>query len=288
VNSYTLTGRVSSLSVALASWLRSHQGKTVLPYNNPTGTELRLTPLHSNCGGVSYIDQPGCTLTLKGLQLHVSCVPSLNWIEKAVLKALRKTGITCTPIFGKKRSSSTAVIRTLPQPPRVQTKTATTPKPKKKVDPTNATSKFRSVEEACKAAERDAEGWIVITNRAWNTAKDSNYGDPDYVYNALMALGLAAFLNSKGGLKQSWEFHLKTNGPHNYCAHSSEGTLAQFPGEYHVNHEGRRYCIESHIKRGNGSGSDAIRIYLCQPEVPGQPVIVGSIGPHLPILTRGH
>jgi hypothetical protein len=116
--------------------------------------------------------------------------------------------------------------------------------------------KYATVEEACRAAERDANGWIVMTNRAWSTAKDSNYDDPDYVYNALTALGQAAFLNSQGGLRQCWEFYLKTNGPHNYGAHSSEGTLAQFPGEYHVNHEGHRYCIESHIKRGNGSGSD--------------------------------
>jgi hypothetical protein len=288
MNSYALNRSVSSLSAALANWLRSHQGKAVLPYNNLTGTELRLTPLHSNCGGISYIDQPGCTLTLKGLLLQVSCVPSLTWIEKAVLKALRKTGINCTPIFTKKPSGSAAVIRALPHPPRVQTKTAAPSKPKKKAEPAKAPSKFHSVEEACKTAERDAKGWIVITNRAWSTAKDSNYVDPDYVYDALIALSRAAFLNSKGGLNQSWEFHLKTNGPHNYCAHSSEGTLAQFPGEYHVNHGGRRYCIESHIKRGNGSGSDAVRIYLCQPATPGQPVIVGSVGPHLPILTRGH
>jgi len=288
MNSYTLNRSISSLSEALASWLRSHQGKAVLPYNNEAGTELRLTPLPRNIGDVSYIDQPGCTLTIKGLLLHISCVPSLSWIEQAVLKALRKAGVNCTPIFGGKPSKRSAIIQAPSQRPQPQTKPAVAPKPKKKAETVKLPGKYATVEEACRAAERDANGWIVMTNRAWSTAKDSNYDDPDYVYNALTALGRAAFLNSQGGLRQCWEFYLKTNGPHNYGAHSSEGTLAQFPGEYHVNHEGHRYCIESHIKRGNGSGSDAIRIYLCQPEVPGQPVIVGSIGPHLPILTRGH
>ncbi len=287
MNTYTLHGGFSSLSEALANWLRTYDGKKVLPYKNEAGTELRLTSLGStNNGTMRYIDQPGCTLTLNGLLLHISCAPSVVWIEKAVLKGLRKAGVHCTPILTPKPLVRATITRQTVQHPKPKLIPAV--KAKKTTAVIKRSGTYATVEEACKAAERDSKGWIVFTNRAWDTAMESNYDDPDYVYRALVALGRTAFLNSKGGLGQSWEFHLKKNGPHQYCAHSSEGALAQFPGEYHVNHEGRRYCIESHIKRGNGSGSDSIRIYVSQPQAPGQPVIIGSVGPHLPIPTRGH
>lgn len=287
MNSYTLNIGISSLSEALAKWFHTYDGKKVLPYKNKAGTELRLTSLGSTINGtMRYHDQPGCTLTLKGLLLHISCAPSVHWIEKAVLKGLRNAGVRCTPILAAKPVIRPAMIH--PQIQRPWTKVTPTVKAKKATPAIKHTGTYATVEEACKAAERDSNGWLDFTSRAWDTAIESNYDDPDYVYRALVALGRTAFLNSKGGLGQSWEFHLKKNGPHQYCAHSSEGALAQFPGEYHVNHEGRRYCIESHIKRGNGSGSDSVRIYVSQPQAPGQPVIIGSVGPHLPIPTRGH
>lgn len=287
MNTYTLQRGISSLSEALANWFRTYDGKKVLPYKNEAGTELRLTSLGStNNGTMRYIDQPGCTLTLNGLLLHISCAPSVLWIEKAVLKGLRKAGVCYSPILTPKPLVRTAIIQPPIQCP--QAKPVPTAKAKKTTGVIKNAGTYATVEEACKAAERDSKGWIVFTNRARDTASESNYDDPDYVYRALVALGQAAFLNSKGGLGQSWEFHLKKNGPHQYCAHSSEGALAQFPGEYHVNHESRRYCIESHIKRGNGSGSDSVRIYVCKPQIPGQPVIIGSVGLHLPIPTRGH
>jgi len=148
--------------------------------------------------------------------------------------------------------------------------------------------KYPTVESACLAAERDAAGWIKLTDRAKTTAKDSNFIDSDYIYEALMALGRAAKLNANGGLGMSWEHYLKRNGAHDYCAHSSEGTLAQFFKVYHVAYMGNRYCIESHIRCGTGNGCDSARIYVVQPHRPGQPVIVGQVGAHLPILARCH
>lgn len=281
---YILSHPLPSLGEALKAWIRLPRTKTRIAAEIRSATEIRLTPLATLSQGLrSPDDVPGCTLSVRGLSLIVACAPSLAWIERTVISLIRQGGVGCTPWVASKPKDW---IKSLAAPEIVPPRQIASPKRKQ----TQAVRcfKYPTVESACLAAERDAAGWIKLTDRAKSTAKESNFIDPDYIYEALMALGRAAKLNANGGFGMSWEHYLKRNGAHDYCAHSSEGTLAQFSKVYHVVYMGIRYCIESHIRCGTGNGCDSARIYVAQPSHPGQPVIVGHVGAHLPILARCH
>jgi hypothetical protein len=203
-----------------------------------------------------------------------------------VTSLIKRNGVACTPWFASKPK---ALSKPQPQTENQPISKLRQPKPPKRKDlPATKSLTYPTVVDACFAAERDAAGWLKIADRAKTSAKTSNFVDPDYIYEALMALARAAKLNANGGLGMSWEHHLKMNGAHDYCAHSSEGTLGQFAKDYHIAYMGSSYCIESHIRCGTGNGCDSARIYVAQPRRPGQPVIVGHVGSHLPILARSH
>ena len=281
---YSLSHPLPILGEALQAWIRLPRTKTRIAAEIRSATEIRLTPLVTLSQGLrSSDDVLGCTLSVRGLSLVVACAPSLAWIERTVISLIRQGGVSCTPWVASKPK---AWIKPLAALEIIRPRQISTPKRKEKL--AVRCFNYPNVESACLAAERDAAGWIKLADRAKATAKDSNFIDPDYIYEALMALGRAAKLNSNGGLGMSWEHYLKRNGAHDYCAHSSEGTLAQFSKAYHVAYMGNRYCIESHIRCGTGNGCDSARIYVAQPHRPGQPVIVGHVGVHLPILARCH
>jgi hypothetical protein len=281
---YDLSHPLPNLGEALKAWLRLPRTKTRITADIRSATEVRLTPLVTLSQGLrSSDDVLGCTLSVRGLSLVVACAPSLVWIERTVISLIRQGGVSCTPWVASKPK---AWIKPMAAPENVRPRQISTPR--RKQTQVVRCLNYPTVESACLAAERDAVGWIKLTDRAKTTAKDSNFIDPDYIYDALMALGRAAKLNANGGLGMSWEHYLKRNGAHDYCAHSSEGTLAQFSKVYHVAYMGSRYCIESHIRCGTGNGCDSARIYVAQPHRPGQPVIVGQVGAHLPILARCH
>lgn len=281
---YSLSHPLPSLGEALKAWIRLPRTKTRIAAEIRSATEIRLTPLVTLSQGLrSPDDVLGCTLSVRGLSLVVACAPSLAWIERTVISLIRQGGVSCTPWVASKPKSW---VKPLAAPVAARPRFVT--RPKRKETPAIRNPNYPTVESACLAAERDAAGWIKLTDRAKATAKDSNFIDPDYIYEALMALGRSAKLNANGGLGMSWEHYLKRNGAHDYCAHSSEGTLAQFSKVYHVAYMGRTYCIESHIRCGTGNGCDSARIYVAQPHRPGQPVIVGHVGAHLPILARCH
>jgi hypothetical protein len=69
---------------------------------------------------------------------------------------------------------------------------------------------------------------------------------------------------------------------------SSADTIKRYYKEYHIRYQGEDLCIEAHIRQGNGSANECLRIYVVQPRKPGDPVIIGQIGAHLPIDGRSH
>jgi hypothetical protein len=143
--------------------------------------------------------------------------------------------------------------------------------------------------EAALAAEEAAGNWLVLAERAKTTADASNYIDPDYVHQALMDLAHTARHNSDHqGLGMSWADFLGQRGSHDFVPNSSPYTIERYYKEYHIRYQGEDLCIAAHIRQGNGSADECLRIYVVQPRKPGDPVIVGQIGAHLPIADRSH
>ena len=143
--------------------------------------------------------------------------------------------------------------------------------------------------EATLAAAEAAGAWLTLTERAKKTAGESNYVDPDYVYQALVDLAHAARHNSDHqGLGMSWADFLGQRGSHDFVPNSSPDTIKRYHKEYHIRYQGEDLCIEAHIRQGNGSADECLRIYVVQPRKPGDPVIVGQIGAHLSIDGRAH
>lgn len=86
----------------------------------------------------------------------------------------------------------------------------------------------------------------------------------------------------------SWAEFLGQRGSHDFVPNSSPDTIKRFYKEYHIRYQGEDLCIEAHIRQGNGSADECLRIYIVQPRKPGDPVIVGQIGAHLPTDERAH
>jgi hypothetical protein len=150
-------------------------------------------------------------------------------------------------------------------------------------------ARFASVIEATLAAKADSGEWLILSDRAIQTAKESSYTDPDYVYQALIDLGHTAEHNAEHrGLGISWAEFLGKLGSHDFVPNTSTNTIKRFHGEYHIRHENEERCIASHIRQGTGSARDCLRIYVVQPRKPGDPIIIGQIGAHLPTDERAH
>ena len=86
----------------------------------------------------------------------------------------------------------------------------------------------------------------------------------------------------------SWAAFLGERGSHDFVPNSSPDTIKRFYKEYHIRYQDEDLCIGAHIRQGNGAADECLRIYVVQPRKPGDPVIVGQIGAHLPIADRSH
>ncbi|GBL23658.1 hypothetical protein EMGBS6_04430 [Opitutia bacterium] len=150
-------------------------------------------------------------------------------------------------------------------------------------------ARFATVIEAALAAEETTGPWLVLTERAKQTARESNYVDPDYVYQALVDLAHAARHNSdEHGLGMSWADFLGQLRGHDFVPNTSPNTIKQYHSAYHITYRGELLSIQAHIRQGTGSAKDCLRIYVVQPRKPGDAVIVGQIGAHLPTDERAH
>jgi hypothetical protein len=224
--------------------------------------------------------------------LIIACAEACAEIEKAVSEFLRKAKLIGQ---GKPTEKTEVFVRKyIRHPHEMGRQISEEAKAKRRerrdeVLSQRPPSRFKTVLEAAKAAEQESLGWIVLTERALRTANESNYVDPDYVFRALVDLGKAAKQNAQNrGLGMSWAEYLGQLGSHDYSPNSSSDTMKRHPKEYHVRHQSADYCIGAHIRQGNGSADECLRIYLAQPREPGRPVIIGQIGAHLPIDGRSH
>ena len=288
---YPLLKSSEKLLQKVQYWARLHRDRLgILAEYRPNG-EVRLIPA-SRPPLLDADNLAGCTLSIRDNSLIIACAQTCTLIEEAVAEFLRKA-----KLIGPGKPTDEVVpfhrknIRHAHEMGRPVSEDA---KAKRRVRRDEAvadrpTARFATVLEASLAAEDAAGSWLVLTDRAKKTAEESNYIDPDYVYQALVDLAHAARHNSDHqGLGMSWAAFLGELGSHDFVPNSSSDTIKRYPKEYHIRYRGEDLCIEAHIRQGNGSADECLRIYVVQPRKPGDPVIVGQIGAHLPITDRSH
>ncbi len=288
---YPLLKPAQYLTSKIQQWARIHRTRLgILAEYRPNG-EVRLIaatqpPL------LSADNISGCTLSVRDNSLIIACAEACAEIEKAVSKFLRKA-----KLIGQGQPSGQVEVfvrKNIRHAHEMGRQISEEAKAKRRerreeVLSQRPPARFKTVLEAAKAAEKESAGWIVLTERALRTASESNYVDPDYVFRALVDLGKAAKHNAEhNGLGSSWADFLGRLGSHDFVPNSSPYTIKRYHDEYHVRHQGKDLCIEAHIRQGNGSADECLRIYVVQPRKPGDPIIIGQIGAHLPIDGRAH
>jgi hypothetical protein len=272
-------------------WARLHRNRLgILAEYRPNG-EVRL---------ISATQPPllpadnisGCTLSVRDNSLIVACARACAQIEQAITDFLRKG-----KLIGPGRPTEEVVpfrqknIRHAHEMGRSVSDDAKAKRRERRDEAVadRPPARFASVLDAALAAKEAAGPWLVLTERARRTAEESNYVDPDYVYQALVDLAHTARHNSDHqGLGMSWADFLGQRGSHDFVPNSSPYTIERYYKEYHIRYNGEDLCIAAHIRQGNGSADECLRIYVVQPRKPGDPVIVGQIGAHLPIADRSH
>lgn len=279
-----LINNPAKLASELKAWAHKRHVKAKVLADFRHNGEVRLAPVAQ-----AQLGDCGCTLSVRAGHLFVACSRACQWIEEGVSQFLESQRVISR---GVEVVECPVVPRRFPRPlfrERSSPVSSVRRRAKRTVLSIMKVHRFSSVLDAVQAASLDAGPYLIITERALRSAELSNFNDPDYIYDALMALALAAKSNVSGsGLGMPWTDFLAQNGSHDYSPHSSDVTLQRFRKDYLVVHDGVEYVIEAHIRCGTGSGSDSARIYVAQPSSPGQPVVVGHVGSHLPIHVRSH
>ena len=272
-------------------WARLHRNRLGILAEYRSSSEVRLIPA-SQPPLLDADNLAGCTLSIRDNSLIIACAQTCAQIEEGVAEFLRKA-----KLIGPGKPTDEVVpfrrknIRHAHEMGRPVSEDAKAKRRERRDEAVadRPTARFATVLEASLAAEDAAGTWLVLTDRAKKTAEESNYVDPDYVYQALVDLAHAARHNSDHqGLGMSWAAFLGERGSHDFVPNSSPDTIKRYYKEYHIRYRGEDLCIEAHIRQGNGSADECLRIYVVQPRKPGDPVIVGQIGAHLPIADRSH
>lgn len=288
---YPLLKSSEKLLKKVQQWARLHRSRLgILTEYRPNG-EVRLIPA-SRPPLLDADNLAGCTLSIRDNSLIIACAQTCALIEEAVAGFLRKA-----KLIGPGKPTEEVVpflrknIRHAHEMGRPVSDEAKAKRRDRRDDAVadRPPARFATVLAAAIAAQESAGNWLALTDRAKRTAEESNYVDPDYVYQALVDLAHAARHNSDHqGLGMSWAAFLGELGSHDFVPNSSPETIKRFYKEYHIRYRGEDLCIEAHIRQGNGSADECLRIYVVQPRKPGDPVIVGQIGAHLPITDRSH
>lgn len=272
-------------------WARLHRDRLGILSEYRRNGEVRLIPA-TQPPLLSADNIPGCTLSIRDNSLIVACAQACVQIEQTITDFLRKgkligpgKPVETTEVFRRKN------IRHAHEMGRPVSEEAKAKRRDRRDEALadRPPARFGSVLGAALAAEEAAGPWLILTGRAKDTAGESNYVDPDYVYQALMDLAHTARYNADHqGLGMSWADYLGQLGSHDFVPNTSPYTIARYYKDYHVRFQGEDRCIAAHIRQGNGSADECLRIYVVQPRQPGDPVIVGQIGAHLPIADRSH
>jgi hypothetical protein len=274
----------AKLASELKAWAHKRHVKAKVLADFRRNGEVRLAPV-----GQAQLGDCGCTLFVQAGHLLVACSKACYWIEEGVSQFLesqrvisRGVDVVECPVVPRRFPRPLSAVRSSPV-------TSVRRRIKRTVLSVVKVRRFASVLDAVQSASHDAGPYLIVTERALRSAAVSDFNDPDYIYDALMSLALAAKSNVAGsGLGMPWTDFLAQNGSHDYSPHSSDVALQRFRKDYLAVHGGVEYLIAAHVRCGTGSGSESARIYVAQPARPGQPVLVGHVGSHLRIQARSH
>jgi hypothetical protein len=288
---YPLLKSSEKLLPKVQYWARLHRNRLGILAEFRSNGEVRLIPA-SRPPLLDADNLSGCTLSIRENSLIIACAEACAQIEQALAGFLRKG-----KLIGSGRPTEEIVpfhrknIRHAHEMGRPISEEAKAKRRERRDEAVadRPPARFASVLEAALAAAEAAGVWLTLTERAKKTAAESNYVDPDYVYQALVDLAHAARHNSDHhGLGMPWADFLGQRGSHDFVPNSSPYTIERYHKEYHIRYQGEDLCIAAHIRQGIGSAEACLRIYVVQPRKPGDPVIVGQIGAHLPIDGRAH
>jgi len=288
---YPLLKSSEKLLQKVQYWARLHRNRLGILAEYRSSSEVRLIPA-SQPPLLDADNLAGCTLSIRDNSLIIACAQTCAQIEECVAGFLRKA-----KLIGPGKPTEEVVLfrrKNVRHAHEMGRPVSDEAKAKRRDRRDEAVAgrppaRFATVLAAAIAAEDAAGSWLVLSDRAKKTAEESNYIDPDYVYQALVDLAHAARHNSDHqGLGMSWADFLGQRGSHDFVPNSSPDTIKRYYKEYHIRYRGEDLCIEAHIRQGNGSADECLRIYVVQSRKPGDPVIVGQIGAHLPIADRSH
>lgn len=228
---------------------------------------------------VPWLGSGKVIVTVRGGKVTINAAPGLDWILKEVVKVVRRAD----PLISILPEAKLTLPRRRVGHAHLRGNCSVTAKAPKKdhIDPQTSYLLSQAINEV----ESELGGWVVFSDTARKTAAEYRYVDLEVVKSALRALGEAAKINAGGGLGMSWKSFLASREV-NYSPNSSKTAKERFKKQYEVVHEGKRVLTEAHVCFGTGKPPFMARIYLRQPDKPGDPVIIGSMGPHLDIPTR--
>lgn len=218
-------------------------------------------------------------VTVRGGKVIINAAKGLEWIAQEVVKVVRQADPQISILPEPKHTFARRHLRH----PHLRGNCGVAAKAPRKDNIVPQTSYLLS--QSIDEVENELRGWVVFSDTARKTAAEYRYVDLEVVKSALRALGEAAKINAGGGLGMSWKCFLASREV-NYSPKSSKTAKERFRKQYEAMHEGKRVLTEAHVCFGTGKPPFMARIYLRQPDKPGDPVIVGSMGPHLDIPTR--
>jgi hypothetical protein len=288
---YPLLKSTEQLISKVQLWARTHRDRLGILAEYRPNDEVRL--ISATQPQLMDVDNiGGCTLSVRGNSLIISCAQACAGIEYAITEFLRKGKLigpgrptTTVEVFRRKN------IRHAHEMGRPISEDAKAKRRVRRAVSANVRppARFASVIEAALAAKATSGKWLILSERALQTAEASRYTDPDYVYQALIDLGHTAEHNAEHqGLGNSWAEFLGNLGSHDFVPNTSPNTIQRHYAAYHIRYENEDRCIAAHIRQGTGSARDCLRIYVVQPRKPGDPIIIGQIGAHLPTDERAH
>jgi hypothetical protein len=288
---YPLLKSSDKLQRQIQFWARLHRDRLGILAEYRSNGEVRLI-LAFQPPLLDADNLGGCTLSIRDNSLIVACAQACVQIEQTITDFLRKgkligpgKPVETNEVFRRKNIRH---AHELGRPVSEEAKA----KRRNRRDEAVAgrpPARFATVIEAAIAAEETTGPWLVLTERAKQTARESNYVDPDYVYQALVDLAHAARNNSdERGLGMSWADFLGQLRGHDFVPNTSPNTIKKYHSAYHITYRGEALSIQAHIRQGTGSARDCLRIYVVQPRKPGDPVVVGQVGAHLPTDERAH
>jgi hypothetical protein len=203
-----------------------------------------------------------CTAKVRGPKVELAASPAATGILKPLISYLIGKGL------------AGAVIETAEQP-----------KPDAVASAPKKLARFASNLEAVQAAAAEFRGFLIIHDNALKVAAESDFADPDFTYDALMALADVALRERHFGIKGTRQAFLAKKGFH-YASGSSGCTLNKLKKDYTVYHEAKPVVIGGHISKGV-KARRLLRIYFAWlPE--SKAFLIGHVGEHLPTETHVH